>query len=117
MRAARECMELASQRQLRQNHLRAWVSGSIIMPAIARNHGAGAVASEAELLALLETLYNSHNPTRRWLHCTRRDWIIAQIRQCAHKQGRRALEVGFGAGVYLAALAEAYGEVVASDLD
>ena len=87
------------------------------MPATARNYGSGAVGSEAELLALLETLYNSRNPTRRWLHCTRRDWIIAKIRECAGKQPGRALEVGFGAGVYLAALAEAYSEVVASDLD
>jgi 2-polyprenyl-3-methyl-5-hydroxy-6-metoxy-1,4-benzoquinol methylase len=87
------------------------------MPATTRNYGSGAVGSEAELLALLETLYNSRNPTRRWLHCTRRDWIIAKIRECAAKQPGRALEVGFGAGVYLSALAEAYSEVVATDLD
>ncbi|MGH7984703.1 MAG: class I SAM-dependent methyltransferase [Candidatus Binataceae bacterium] len=73
--------------------------------------------TEAELLPLLETLYASKNPTRRWLHCTRRDWIIARIRECARIMPGRALEVGFGAGVYLPALAENYTEVVASDLE
>lgn len=77
----------------------------------------GAIRSEAELLTLLETLYNSRNPTRRWLHCTRRDWIIAKIRDCARERSGRALECGFGAGVYLPALAENYREVVATDLD
>jgi 2-polyprenyl-3-methyl-5-hydroxy-6-metoxy-1,4-benzoquinol methylase len=72
---------------------------------------------QADLLTLLETLYNSRNPTRRWLHCTRRDWIAGKIREFAGERPGRALEIGFGGGVYLAALAEAYREVVASDLD
>lgn len=76
-----------------------------------------AIGSQAELLELLETLYQSRNPTRRWLHCTRRDWIIAKIRECARARPGRALEVGFGAGVYLPTLAESYREVVATDLD
>lgn len=71
--------------------------------------------TEAELLPLLETLYNSSNPTRRWLHCTRRDWIIGKLRQYA--RGERALEIGFGAGVYLPALAELFREVVGTDLE
>ena len=62
--------------------------------------------TEAELLPLLETLYDSRNPTRRWLHRTRRDWIIGKLRQYA--RGDRALEIGFGAGVYLSALAELF---------
>ena len=74
-------------------------------------------AAGADLIGLLDTLYNSRNPTRRWLHRTRRDWIIGKIRECAHLRPGRAIEVGFGAGVYLPALAEAYGEVVATDLD
>jgi 2-polyprenyl-3-methyl-5-hydroxy-6-metoxy-1,4-benzoquinol methylase len=80
-------------------------------------HRPGANRSEAELLTLLETLYNSRNPTRRWLHCTRRDWIIAMIQSCARERPGRALECGFGAGVYLPTLAENYREVVATDLD
>jgi 2-polyprenyl-3-methyl-5-hydroxy-6-metoxy-1,4-benzoquinol methylase len=77
----------------------------------------GAVSSRIELIELLETLYNSRNPTRRWLHCTRRDWIIAKLRELATKRPGRALEVGFGAGVYLPALTENYREVTATDLD
>ena len=73
--------------------------------------------SESQLIALLETLYNSRNPTRRWLHCTRRDWLLARIAECARERPGRALEVGFGAGVYLRALANHYKEVVATDLN
>ncbi len=85
--------------------------------AASANHSQGAVSSEQELLELLETLYNSRNPTRRWLHCTRRDWIIAKLRELAAERPGRVLEIGFGAGVYLPALAENYREVTASDLD
>ena len=74
-------------------------------------------AAGAELIALLETLYNSRNPTRRWLHLTRRDWIMGKIHECARIRPGRAIEIGFGAGVYLPALAEAYREVAATDLD
>jgi 2-polyprenyl-3-methyl-5-hydroxy-6-metoxy-1,4-benzoquinol methylase len=73
--------------------------------------------AESQLIALLETLYNSTNPTRRWLHCTRRDWLIARIAECARERPGRALEIGFGAGVYLRALANHYKEVVGTDLN
>ncbi|MBV8772836.1 MAG: class I SAM-dependent methyltransferase, partial [Deltaproteobacteria bacterium] len=54
--------------------------------------------------------------TRRWLHCTRRDWVISKIAECARERRGRALEIGFGAGVYLRALASHYDEVVGTDL-
>ncbi len=54
--------------------------------------------TKSELLPLLDTLYESSNPTRKWLHCSRRDWIIGKIREAAHERPGRALEVGFGAG-------------------
>jgi len=73
--------------------------------------------SESQLIALLETLYNSRNPTRRWLHCARRDWLLARIVECARARPGRALEIGFGAGVYLRALANHYSEVVGTDLN
>jgi SAM-dependent methyltransferase len=86
-----------------------------------RGNGCGAHSrapySESQLLALLETLYNSRNPTRRWLHRTRRDWFISRIAECALERPGRALEVGFGTGVYLPALATNYREAVATDLD
>ena len=73
--------------------------------------------SGCQLVGLLETIYNSRNATRRWLHCTRRDWVIAKIAECAQERPGRALEVGFGAGIYLRALANHYREVVATDLN
>ncbi len=73
--------------------------------------------SESQLITLLETLYNSRNPTRRWLHCTRRDWLLARIAECARERPGRALEIGFGAGVYLRALANHYDEVIGTDLN
>lgn len=91
--------------------------GTRIWGAAANIRNVGTNGNEQQLLQLLETLYNSRNPTRRWLHCSRRDWIAAKIRACAQNQPRRALEVGFGAGAYLPVLCEVYPEVVASDLD
>jgi 2-polyprenyl-3-methyl-5-hydroxy-6-metoxy-1,4-benzoquinol methylase len=73
--------------------------------------------TKSELLPLLDTLYESSNPTRRWLHCSRRDWIVGKLRECARERPGRAIEIGFGAGIYLPALAESFTEVVASDLD
>jgi 2-polyprenyl-3-methyl-5-hydroxy-6-metoxy-1,4-benzoquinol methylase len=73
--------------------------------------------SQTQLIELLETLYNSSNPTRRWLHCTRRDWLMMKIAECARQSPGRALEIGFGAGVYLRALAAHYKEVVGTDLN
>ncbi len=77
----------------------------------------GAQTPEAQRVDLYETLYNSRNPTRRWLHCTRRDWIMARIAECAQERPGRALEVGFGAGIYLKTLASHYDEVYATDLN
>jgi 2-polyprenyl-3-methyl-5-hydroxy-6-metoxy-1,4-benzoquinol methylase len=87
------------------------------MSAAANTRQTTANNHEQQLLELLETLYHSRNPTRRWLHCTRHDWITAKVAECSRERSRRALEVGFGAGTYLPALCEAYREVVASDLD
>ena len=72
----------------------------------------------ADLLALQETLYASRNPTRRWLHCTRRDRIEAELRRVAQLVPRgRVLEVGPGRGVYLPLLTELFDEVVATDVE
>lgn len=76
------------------------------------------MASESQLVVLQETLYTSRNLTRRWLHSARRDWIIDALRRSASKGRRgRALEVGFGSGIYLPVLAELYEEVIASDVE
>lgn len=75
------------------------------------------MASESELVALQETLYRSCNPTRRWLHCARRDWIIEALRRHAPANSARALEVGPGSCIYLPVLARLFNEVVATDIE
>ncbi len=67
-----------------------------------------------EIVALQQTLYSSKNPTRRWLHLTRKAWIEAALRDAG--PGHAALEVGPGSGVYLPALAAHFESVTASDI-
>ncbi len=72
----------------------------------------------SELLALQETLYTSRNPTRRWLHLTRRDRVEDLVRRAAAAgPSARALEVGPGSGVYLPLLAGLFDEVLAADVE
>lgn len=68
-----------------------------------------------ELLELQQTLYQSSNPTRRWLHCQRRDWIEAALRQVGTVN--RAIEIGPGSGVYLPLLCSLATEVTAADIE
>lgn len=68
------------------------------------------------LFQLQRTLYESKNPTRRWLHCSRREWINAAL----HRWGAgksRALEVGPGSGVYLPTLAQVTPEAFGVDIE
>jgi len=71
----------------------------------------------SDLVALQRTLYSSSNPTRRWLHCTRRDWLYDALRRYAPTCGPRALEIGPGSGVYLPILADLFESVVAADIE
>lgn len=76
------------------------------------------MSSQSKLIELQRTLYTSTNPTRRWLHCTRRDWIIAALKRNAlWKKHARALEVGPGSGLYLPVLADLFDEVLAIDIE
>jgi ubiquinone/menaquinone biosynthesis C-methylase UbiE len=70
----------------------------------------------SELFELQQTLYTSRNPTRRWLHNTRRDWIVSTIRRLV-THGGVAIEIGPGSGVYLPVLAEVCDEVVGADIE
>lgn len=73
---------------------------------------------ENELVALQNTLYTSSNPTRKWLHCSRRDWIAHAITTYADKSREtNALEVGPGSGVYLPILARTFSHVTAVDIE
>jgi SAM-dependent methyltransferase len=75
------------------------------------------VSTRDELVELQETLYRSSNPTRRWLHCSRRDWIINAIENTPCPGNQAALEVGPGSGVYLPTLARLFEKVVAVDIE
>lgn len=73
-----------------------------------------------ELVDLQETLYVSSNPTRRWLHCSRRDWIISALRRyssTSNISSETALEVGPGSGVYLPTLCETFTSVCGTDIE
>lgn len=70
--------------------------------------------SREEIVVLQQTLYTSKNPTRRWLHLTRKAWIEAALGASGPR--RAALEVGPGSGVYLPTLAEHFESVTASDI-
>lgn len=74
--------------------------------------------SGAELVELQQTLYASRNPTRRWLHQTRRARIETALRRlAAAPNARSALEIGPGSGLYLPLLCELFDEVTASDIE
>jgi 2-polyprenyl-3-methyl-5-hydroxy-6-metoxy-1,4-benzoquinol methylase len=73
---------------------------------------------ENKLVELQHTLYTSSNPTRRSLHCSRRDWIFAAIkRYSGEKYDSNALEVGPGSGIYLPVLAALFDNVTAIDIE
>src|SRR4051794_29115688 len=69
----------------------------------------------SDIVALQQTLYHSRNPTRRWLHTSRRDAVLSAIKQAPLDRFRRAMEVGPGSGIYLPALCERFEAVVAMD--
>ena len=77
------------------------------------------MATDQELVKLQETLYASKNPTRSWLHCIRRDWIIDALQRHSspvNREAGTALEVGPGSGIYLPVLAGLFKKVYGSDI-
>lgn len=70
-----------------------------------------------DLIGLQDTLYRSSNPTRRWLHCARRDWINEALHRYMPDNPEHAMEVGPGSGIYLPLLADLYLEVSAVDIE
>jgi SAM-dependent methyltransferase len=69
------------------------------------------------LFELQQTLYTSRNPTRRWLHVSRRMWITSALEEWSAGGVERAMEVGPGSGVYLPVLAGLASEVLATDIE
>ncbi|NWH08499.1 MAG: class I SAM-dependent methyltransferase [Alphaproteobacteria bacterium] len=74
------------------------------------------LARNEEVLAIQKTIYDSMNPTRRWLHRTRRAWVMDAIRRHAKEDGR-AIEIGPGSGVYLPHLLAHFAQVEAADIE
>lgn len=73
--------------------------------------------AKGELIELQRTLYASKNPTRRWLHQSRRDRINAELERAAAGGGTGlALEVGPGAGPYIGVLCDRFDRVTATDV-
>ena len=75
--------------------------------------GTGRPKADPELLRLQKTLYTSSNPTRRWLHCTRRDWIMAELRRRRAKDREKRWRL-VSVRRLPSIVAELYGEAVAS---
>ena len=75
------------------------------------------MATKQELLELQQTLYASKNPTRRWLHSIRRDWICDALARLSKGRNDNAMEVGPGSGVYLPVMAKLFKNVTASDVE
>ena len=74
------------------------------------------MTSSHELIELQHAIYESKNPTRRWLHTTRKSWINAAIEQYSTRSGT-ALEIGPGSGIYLPSLARHSNQVFAVDIE
>lgn len=72
--------------------------------------------TESALVRLQQTLYTSRNPTRKWLHTSRYQWIHSAIKRYATPDGT-ALEVGPGSGIYLPALSKGFSSVTALDIE
>ena len=68
-----------------------------------------------EHVAFQATLYESGNPTRRWLHNARRDWVLAALRAVS-PAAPHYLEIGIGCGIYTRWMA-AHGTVTACDIN
>lgn len=71
----------------------------------------------SELVDAQKVMYASGNPTRRWIHCTRRDWIIDALNRLVPNAQDRAMEVGPGSGVYLPELTKLFTNVTAMDIE
>lgn len=68
-------------------------------------------------IRLQQTLYNSSNPTRRWLHRLRYTWLKKTLDRYCSKRPHLAIDLGTGIGTYLPCLAEKYDWVIGLDIN
>jgi len=83
-----------------------------------RASGPAEQPQRSAIVELQHTLYSSRNPTRRWLHQSRRGRVESALRRLAEERsGVAALEVGPGSGIYLPLLCELFEQVTAIDIE
>ncbi len=68
-------------------------------------------------VAFQANLYSDPNPTRRWLHTTRREWVTAALDAQIAPGARRVLEVGVGAGLFTRHLSSQGCQILAVDIN
>jgi SAM-dependent methyltransferase len=68
-------------------------------------------------VAFQANLYAHPNPTRRWLHGARHQWVTTALERYSPPGGAQAFEVGVGCGTYTAALARRGLRVLAIDIN
>lgn len=66
--------------------------------------------------AFQANLYEARNPTRRWLHQVRRDWVVSALERYT-RPSDRVIEIGVGCGIYTRILARRCADVWAIDVN
>jgi 2-polyprenyl-3-methyl-5-hydroxy-6-metoxy-1,4-benzoquinol methylase len=68
-------------------------------------------------LGFQENLYRDSNPTRSWLHNTRRDWVLDALDRHTPKRNESVLEIGVGCGTFTRHLSGRGCRVMAVDIN
>lgn len=68
-------------------------------------------------LAFQASLYTDPNPSRRWLHNSRREWVMDRIIQYTPGPGVRAFEIGPGCGIFTRLMAARGCRIFAVDIN
>lgn len=74
-------------------------------------------ALKQEDISFQANLYSSANPTRRWLHQSRRNWILSKLDEILESSEKSAIEIGIGCGVFTVHLSRLFGSVSAVDIN
>lgn len=70
-----------------------------------------------EVHELQNVIYLSRNPTRKWLHVTRKELILTAFDGLGDVSNQIAIEVGPGSGLYIAPLCLKFLQVTAVDIE
>ena len=67
-------------------------------------------------ISFQSNLYESKNPTRRWIHQARRTWVLEKLYKFS-KRKTSALEVGTGCGTYTSRIGHLFGDAASIDVN